>query len=313
MRYDRLGFPIAPGFDPRPDEWDRLGGDAPAPPPRRARGRGKRLIVGVLLIGFVAAMAPAVLRLPMIRDAVVQWSLERAFVREARGQIGPAIGELGRAVRWSAAGGPRLCGSLCWRARLRMEAGDPEGAIADADRAVAAAPTTAEPRRLRALALVMLDDADGAVAAARSAFEMAPPGDPESLNHLAYVRALVGRELPAALADIESALAGDDFQPPELLDTRGFILHLLGRHQEAVDDLNRAIEGFQRQRREVASHAGHLDPDDVARRLRGLDQGLAVMHQHRGLACRAAGLARQAEQDFEIATRKGYAPERGVF
>jgi hypothetical protein len=37
------------------------------------------------------------------------------------------------------------------------------------------------------------------------------------------------------------------------------------------------------------------------------------MHHHRGLACQAMGLERQARQDFETADRKGYAPDRGIF
>jgi hypothetical protein len=37
------------------------------------------------------------------------------------------------------------------------------------------------------------------------------------------------------------------------------------------------------------------------------------MLHHRGLACRAAGLEGQAEQDLELARRKGFAPDRGIF
>ena len=114
-------------------------------------------------------------------------------------------------------------------------------------------------------------------------------------------------------SDLDRALAGEEKGPPELLDTRGFILHLLGRHQEAIDLLNLAIDESQRQRRQVAMLSGRADAAEIAYRLRSLDHGLAVMHQHRGLACRAAGLERQAAQDLEIAKRKGYAPERGIF
>jgi hypothetical protein len=37
------------------------------------------------------------------------------------------------------------------------------------------------------------------------------------------------------------------------------------------------------------------------------------MLHHRGLACRAIGLERQARQDFESAERKGYDASRGIF
>jgi hypothetical protein len=124
---------------------------------------------------------------------------------------------------------------------------------------------------------------------------------------------LVGRDLPEALADIDAALAGSEGAPAEFLDTRGFILHLLGRHQEAVDQLNLAIDETLQRRRQFTMLVGRADPDDVAYRLRSLDHGLAVMHHHRGLACRAAGLEAQARQDLEIAERKGFDPSRGIF
>jgi hypothetical protein len=123
----------------------------------------------------------------------------------------------------------------------------------------------------------------------------------------------VGRDLDAALVDVDSALAEDGSGPAEFLDTKGFVLHLLGRHHEAVDLLNVAIDLTQKDRRELVSLAGHADPDELAYRLRSLDHGLAVMLHHRGMACQAVGLAGQARQDFETAERKGYAPERGIF
>jgi hypothetical protein len=40
---------------------------------------------------------------------------------------------------------------------------------------------------------------------------------------------------------------------------------------------------------------------------------MAVMLQHRALACRAIGLEEQAKQDFELAGKKGFDPTRGIF
>jgi tetratricopeptide (TPR) repeat protein len=321
MKYDRLGFPIPPEFVPtdervargsRPSSRPDASPGFPAPS-RPTAGRTKRLV----LIGVLAAvLLPAVVMpgiMPAIGEAVMQWSLERAIAHEGRGDLRSAVRDLTRAIGWTGPDGERRGRLLCWRAMLRIENRDPRGAKADAEAAIAIAPTLTQPRRVRALAHVILNEPDGALADAQTAVELAPPGDPEALNHRAYIRALVGRDLDAALADVDAALAEDGTGPSEFLDTKGFVLHLLGRHHEAVDLLNVAVDLTQKQRRELVALRGHADPDELAYRLRSLDHGLAVMLHHRGLACQALGLAGQARQDFETAERKGYAPERGIF
>ncbi|MFM8735582.1 MAG: hypothetical protein ACKOC8_10350 [Pirellulales bacterium] len=314
MKYDRLGFPIPPEFtapDPRAD-LPACGPASPPPLPRTV-GRGKRLLVLGLLAAVVipGAIAPGLM--PAVSEVVVHWSLERAVSREARGELPAAIGHVGRAIAWTRGDPERRGRLLCWRAMLRLEDGDPRGAAADADRAVEIAPTMTQPRRVRALAHVILEERDLALADAQAAVDLAGPGDPEALNHRAYIRALVGRELEPALADIDAAIADGGEATPEFFDTKAFILHLLGRHHEAVDLLNVAIDGAQKARRDLAALDGHADPDELATRLRAADHGLAVMHHHRARACRALGLERQARQDYETADRKGYAPEKGIF
>ncbi len=321
MQYDRLGFPVPRDFDPASgksavgDPRDRFGGpNAPSEPARRRNAGPLKRFVLLLTLGFLVVPALVLpLLAPWAREAVVHWSLERAAVREARGDVATAAAEVGRAIEWLDAADAEGRGRLhCWRAMLLLENRQAAAAVAESGRAVQLTPTAAQPRRTRALAHVVAGDQDAALADAQAAVELAGADNPEALNHRAYVRALVGRELDAALADVEAALAGSGADTPEFLDTRGFILHLLGRHQEAIDDLNRSIAATQQARRQVADRAGHADPDDIAFRLRSLDHGLAVMHHHRGLACRALGLERQAVQDFEIAERKGFDPARGV-
>ena len=316
MKYDRHGFPIPAEFTPP----DRRGHDLPVsreppplPGPPRTAGRGKRLLVLAVLAAVVVPglLAPGIM--PAISDMVVQWSLERAVAGEAHGRLAAAIGDLGRAIRWAGDRPDRRSRLLCWRAMLRIENRDPRGAADDAAEAIAISPTAAQPHRVRALARVMLAEHDAALGDAEAAVELSGPGDPEALNHRAYIRALVGRDLEAALADIDAALSGTAEGSPEFLDTKGFVLHLLGRNHEAVDQLNVAIDGTLKTRRDLLALAGHADPDELAYRLRSLDHGLAVMHQHRGLACKALGLEGQALQDFEIAARKGYSPEKGIF
>jgi tetratricopeptide (TPR) repeat protein len=270
-----------------------------------------------LLLGLVvpAVVGPAVM--PAVREGVMQWSLERAIHREGRGAIGGAITDVSRAIRWGGkaidADPGRKSRLLCWRAMLEIENRDLDGAITDADLAASIAPTLVQPHRIRALAAVIGGDADAALAAAQLAVDLSGPTDPEALNHRAYIRALVGRDLEAALDDIEAALEGSGETSPEFLDTRGFVLHLLDRQQEAIDDLNLAIDGAQAERRRLLLLSGHVDSGELAYRLRAADHGLAVMHHHRGLACQALGLRGQAEQDLAIAEKKGFDPTRGVF
>jgi tetratricopeptide (TPR) repeat protein len=229
-------------------------------------GRGKRLFLLGLLAAVIVpgVLAPGVM--PVISDAVVQWSLERAIAHEGRGDVRSAVRDISRAIGWTGRDAERRCRLLCWRAMLRIENRDPRGAMDDADAALAIAPTLTQPRRVRALARVILNDPDGALTDAQTAVELAGPGDPEALNHRAYIRALVGRDLDAALTDVDSALAEDGTGPAEFLDTKGFILHLLGRHHEAVDLLNVAIDLTQKDRRELVSLVARRARSATARR-----------------------------------------------
>lgn len=308
MNYDRLGFPIPAEFTPPSDH---------APPRRRGGqppqgGRGKKAFLIMVFLGLVVPSVLAPWAMPLVRAAIVQWSLERADALQGRGDLDAASAALGPAIRWCREAD--LLGELlCRRARLRFEDRDPAGARVDVERAIAVTPTASAPLRIRALLHVTLDEPDAALADAQAALAMAGVADPDALNFRAYVRALVGRDLPAALDDIDAALAGSGATTPAFLDTRGFILHLLGRHQEAVDQLNLAIDDMQTSRRQLMALAGRVDTDKLAFALRSVDQDLAVMHHHRGLACRAIGLDGQARQDFESAERKGYDASRGIF
>jgi hypothetical protein len=306
MRYDRDGFPIPPEFDVPVVAADD-GGQQSAPARGRA-GAGKRLFIAAVIVGLVVPTLVAPVAMPMIREAVVAWSLEQATLHEVQDDLPTAVTHMDRAVDWYG----RDAELLCMRAMLRLENRDAAGAIADAELAAEEMPTSPTPARVLALAHVVAGTPEAALEAADLAVRLSGPGDPEALNHRAYIRALVGRDLSEALADIDAALAVRDDEPVEFLDTRGFVLHLLGRQQEAIDQLNLAIDGMQRERRQALLLAERVDRVQLARRLRWLDHSLAVMHHHRALACQAIGLEDQAEQDFETARKKGFDPSRGV-
>jgi len=223
--------------------------------------------------------------------------------------IAGAMADVSRAVRWFGDDADLLC----MRAMLRLEERDAPGCLEDAVRASEIAPTAVQPWRVRALVNVVLDNADAALAAADMVVNLSAAGDPDALNHRAYIRGLAGRDLPAALADIDRAIGATKESSPEMLDTRGFLLHLVGRHEEAVDQLNLAITAMQQNRRKLGLLAGRVDPVQLACRVRGLEHGMAVMLHHRAMSCRAVGLDEQAKQDFEQADRKGFDPTRGIF
>jgi tetratricopeptide (TPR) repeat protein len=318
MRYDRDGFPIPPTFDPpstrggagRPDLEPMAGGGVSGGPAgRRFRVWKRLLVLGFALVVLVPGFLGPLLG-PVIRDAVVGWSLDHAAACEARDDVTAAARAIGWALRWHGEH-PEL---LCMRAMMRLESRDPQGAVDDADRAIHLAPLAPQPLRVRSLARVVLGMPDLALADANAVVEQAGGGDATALNHRAYIRGLLGLELEAALADVESAIASQGGEAsPEVLDTRGFILHLLGRHPEAVDQMNEAIEKMEQQRRRLALLAGRVEEVELACRLRALDHAVAVMLHHRGSACRAMGLEQQAQQDLQTAERKGFDPTRGIF
>lgn len=304
-RYDPLGFPVPIDFDgetaPRRVESDRR-------PVRGGRGLKRLVILGLLGFGVLPSIVgPAVM--PDIRHGVVAFSLWRAESLEVGEDAASAAAELDRALAWHG-DDPTL---LCMRGMLHLAARDPAAAIADASRARDLSPTATDPPRLRALAHVCAGNADAALEDARLVTTLAGENDPQALNFRAYVRALVDREIPEALRDIDRAIeiAGD--RPAEMLDTRGFLLHLAGRHPEALDDLDQAIDGMRLARRQLVLRAGRLDRTAFAKQLRGTDHALAVMLHHRGLVHEALGRKQESREDFELARKKGFDPTRGIF
>jgi hypothetical protein len=62
----------------------------------------------------------------------------------------------------------------------------------------------------------------------------------------------------------------------------------------------------------LAAGRGGVSVIQARLRLREIEQGLAVMHQHRGLIHRRMGNHDLAEKDFATARIKGFDPSRGV-
>jgi len=301
--YDDLGFPIPAEFDvPISD------GDTGEQKPFRGASRAKRWTLGLVAVGILLPGVIGPQLAPLAKEAVVKWSLQRAFACEARDDVAGAVRELERAVAWHGDDASLLAA----RAMLRLENGDTAGARHDADHAVSLAPARLEPYRVRAIVHVCRGQAEAALADAAMVVELAGEDSGEAVNLRAYVRGLVGREIPQAVAEIERVVEGMPAPPPEYLDTRGFLRHLSGRNQEALVDMDQAIELTQRQRQQLMLLAGRVDRLELLQRMRSLDHAMAVMFHHRGLVLESLGLPEQAQADFELARRKGFAPERGI-
>lgn len=300
--YDDLGFPIPAEFEvPGTSGTQRLA-------TRQRPGPVKRWVVIVVALGLVlpAVVVPALV--PLAKQVVGRWSLERAFACEARNDVAGAVREMGRAVAWFGEDATLLAA----RAMLRLESGDQPGAAADADRAVALAPARIEPYRVRAIVHVCRGRAEAALADVAMVVDLAGEENAEAVNLRAYVRGLVGQEIPEALADIERVVAAMPAPSPEVLDTRGFLRHLAGQSVEALADLEEAIALTQLRRQQMVVVSGRIDRLDLLQRMRTLDHSLAVMLHHRGLIFEAVGEVERAQADFELARRKGFAPERGI-
>jgi tetratricopeptide (TPR) repeat protein len=118
-------------------------------------------------------------------------------------------------------------------------------------------------------------------------------------NSVAYMSAVVGHNLPAALERVNQALKHHP-QEAMYLDTRGFILHKLGRSEEALADLNQAIESFEKQ-------WGATPSAQLVR------EALAVMIYHRSLVFGTLEISAQAEQDRQRVQKLGFEPNDRLF
>jgi tetratricopeptide (TPR) repeat protein len=143
---------------------------------------------------------------------------------------------------------------------------------------------------------------------ATQAVETAPSAG--MLNARAYARAVLKVELKEGLADIDQALTqrhGEaeflNTREAEFLDTRGYLLHQLGRDAEALSVMDRAIAQFEHADRNTLNQSEQAE----------LDHSLAVMYHHRGEIYQTLGEKDKADIDIRRGENLGYDPAHGVF
>lgn len=175
--------------------------------------------------------------------------------------------------------------------RNLQEHGDTREALRNLTRAIELDPKNVEAYFVRAALLGNLHHYEEAAADYSRVIEL-EPDHATALNNRAYNLALAGKELEQSLADVEKALklAGPN---EAFLDTRGYLLYLLDRPEEALKDLDAAL-------------------DEVQSRPRRRGDGAGEIYYHRGLVHRRLGNSDSAEQDFRRAKELGFQPPQPV-
>jgi len=303
-KYDDLGFPIPSTFEDLklPDR----DASAAVPPSTRKPSRGKRIVLGLLLVVIVlVAVVPWLTALG--QGLLGDWLAQRA--RE-KFQEGDMIGTVADSTRALSLLGDEVeddndADLHLIRGCARLELNDLEGSLADLDRVLRAPKTKREIRTVgyfrRSWAHCRLQNFAAAVEDVTAAIELHGRDNPILLNQRAYIRALGKQELEAGLKDVEQAMRMTR-DNPAFIDTRGYLLHLLGRNDEALRDMDRAIR----------LTLPLKEPAYTSEGLKQVEEDLAVMHYHRALIYKALGLEDKAQDDFAEADRYGYDPDAGV-
>ena len=90
------------------------------------------------------------------------------------------------------------------------------------------------------------------------------------------------------------------------------MLHLLDRNDDALKDLNQAIEITDQQKRQLLQQQFRFDMRRLQYELKQMDGDLAVMYHHRGLVQEKLGNPQEAQEDLLRGANLGYDPAKGV-
>jgi hypothetical protein len=322
-KYDQYGFPVPGTFEdlPMPDR-DSSGSPA-APSVGRPRGasRRKRIILGIVLLAVVAAAA-----IPWITNVgqglLGDWLAQRARERFRNGDMPGTVADSTRAfsLLGDDLNDERRIELLAMRGIAKLEIHDLEGSRSDFDRVLTSPKAERDIRLMcyyrRSWVNCRLQNHAASVDDATEAIKLLGGNDlllPTLLNQRAYIRAIANtsrEELEAGLVDINRAMQMTRENPalvntrdnPAFIDTRGYLLHLLGQHDDALDDMDLAIGLTEtRWKREYRF-------EEVEQ----IKKDLAVMHYHRALIHDARGDNVKAEIDHRKAEEYGYNPAAGV-
>jgi tetratricopeptide (TPR) repeat protein len=313
-KFDELGFPIPPRYE------DLKFQDDDSPPRSKINMRAKRLLLVLLLAGIVVPIVFGPKILAAGRHLVAEWLASQAEQKYYEGDLAGALNDLDDAIQWD----PTSRNLYMLRAVCREAMNELEGSLEDWNKHIELlekmktrlrgrpqhSANLARAYRSRSWIHVRLEHKEKALADATHAVDLF--SSPDMWNARAYGRAILGTELDDALADIEKAIQQGG-PMPEFLDTRGYVLHLLGRDEAALEDMNRAILiTEQKKNLYSARKSPRMSDRDFIRLQQEIDNSLAVMYHHRGLIYKGLGRDLDADKDLSEAKTLGYDPARGV-
>lgn len=314
---DEHGFPIPTTFDDRPA---RRG-------PSRAFQFAWRT---ALVLAFIAVLLGMVFQSTLAKGAkhwlaeqLVRRSLEKVLLNDPSG----ALADLNRAASLS----PDNPQVLQIRAQLKLTLHDVEGSLEDYNALVKLDRRYAPAYLGRSSALQRLNRHREAIDDLTQAIKLSTSRDATPHNNRAYARAIAGVDLAEALDDVQEAIKIIDedlrdnqlanrrslTQAPELrgqkaayLDTRGYIYFLQSRYEEALADLDQAIQFAEEFH---GLRVGHIRAEYQPYFKKQSDQEMSVMFHHRGQVYEKLGRKEEARADLDRATQLGYNPAEGVF
>lgn len=294
---DKYGFPIPATFDPpRPTR------------PRRRVPPGMALLIVLVVGGAMAILGTRRFWAAQLNDSVAEYYERRGRERQMLDDLPGALADLDAAARWA----PDRLSVYFARSIVRLELHDVPGCLSDCDRVLRVNEVPLA-YQVRSQAHQRLGRHDEAIADATRYVELSAGQDPNPWNTRAYVRALARRELEEALRDVERAIElGGALSA--YLDTRGYLLFLLGEHSRALADLDEAVAQAEQEKHAVLASARqrNLATGAVRRFERSANESLSVLYHHRAEIRQALGRQAEAKVDFQAAEQLGYNPAKGV-
>ena len=273
------------------------------------------------------------------RSEISRWhfAAARNAIEDARYE--DAITSVEKGLKWN----PESMGLVRIRAMANLELENFEACLEDYDLLIEHAEQDGEtnesdmaPRMAKAAVLQKIDRypevielCDEVVEFRREQYQLRNDSESQyeyatSLNNRAYFEAQAwvidkdSVDIRESLGDIRLAVKLRIKEDPILIDTLGYLLLLNGDAEEALTELNKAVELTRnenaiRRKRIVREMQRVVDQRPYQELLESVDENLAVILHHRGEALIATGSEEEGKADIEEAVGLGYDREAGVW